>query len=135
MEKCGDRKEIEKGEKCTPDIRSALEGWATIVVVKSGFQRLDGRNLMGFNDGISNPIPGSGSIFDDVVCTTERDESDNLKDGTYMVFQKIENDLNLWRRLSVAQQEDWIGRKKITGLLKGTLSDEEDKILGQNSVI
>jgi Dyp-type peroxidase family len=87
--------------------------------------------LMGFNDGVSNPIPGSGAPFDDVVWTTKQDEGENLKDGTYMVFQKIEHDLEQWRQLSLAQQEDWVGRKKITGLLKGTLSDEEDKILGQ----
>jgi deferrochelatase/peroxidase EfeB len=76
-------------------------------------------------------MPGS-LPFDDIVWTTKQDEGDNLKDGTYMVFQKIEHDLDQWRQLSLAQQEDWVGRKKITGLLKGTLSDEEDKILGQN---
>jgi Dyp-type peroxidase family len=128
---CADGQIVDKGEKCIPDITSALEGWAIIVGVSAGFQRLDGRNLMGFNDGVSNPIPGSGASFDDVVWTTKQDEGENLKDGTYMVFQKIEHDLDQWRRLSLAQQEDWVGRKKITGLLKGTLSDEEDKILGQ----
>ena len=129
---CPDGQIVEKGEKCTPDITSALEGWATVVDVNAGFQRLDGRNLMGFNDGVSNPIPGSGAPFDDVVWTTKQDEGETLKDGTYVVFQKIEHDLDQWRQLSLAQQEDWVGRKKITGLLKGTLSDAEDKILGQN---
>jgi Dyp-type peroxidase family len=129
---CADGQIVEKGEKCTPDITSALAGWATIVDVNAGFQRLDGRNLMGFNDGVSNPIPGSGVLFDDVVWTTKQDEDENLNDGTYMVFQKIEHDLDQWCQLSIAQQEDWVGRKKTTGLLKGTLSDEEDKILGQN---
>jgi deferrochelatase/peroxidase EfeB len=108
---CSDGQIIEKGEKCTPDITSALEGWATIVDVNAGFQRLDGRNLMGFNDGVSNPIPGSGFLFDDVVWTTKQDEGENLKDGTYMVYQKIEHDLDQWRRLSLSQQEDWVGRK------------------------
>lgn len=129
---CPDGQIVEKGEKCTPDITSALEGWTTVVDVHSGFQRLDGRNMMGFNDGVSNPIPGSGALFDNVVWTTKQDEGEDLKDGTYMVFQKIVHDLDQWRQLSLAQQEDWVGRKKITGLLKGTLSHEEDKILGQN---
>jgi Dyp-type peroxidase family len=129
---CPDGQIAEKGEKCTPDITTSLEGWATIVDVHAGFQRFDGRNLMGFNDGVSNPKPGSGSLFDDVVWTTTQDESENLKDGTYMVFQKIEHNLDQWRQLSLAQQEDWVGRTKITGLLKGTLSDAEDKILSQN---
>jgi Dyp-type peroxidase family len=128
---CADGQIVDKSEKCTPDITSALEGWAIIVDVNDGFQRLDGRNLMGFNDGVSNLVPGSGAAFDDVVWTTKQDEGENLKDGTYMVFQKIEHDLDQWRQLSLAQQEDWVGRKKITGFLKGTLSDEEDKIVGQ----
>lgn len=128
---CPDGQVVEKGESCTPDITRALEGWATVADVHTGFQRLDGRNLMGFNDGVSNPKPGT-ALFEDVVWTTKQDEGDELGDGTYMVFQKIEHDLDQWRQLSLAQQEDWVGRKKITGLLKGTLSDEEDKILGQN---
>jgi Dyp-type peroxidase family len=129
---CPDGQIIDKEEKCTPDIISALEGWATIVDVNSGFQRLDGRNLMGFNDGVSNPAPNSGAAFDDVVWTTREDEGDNLKDGTYAVYQKIEHDLDQWRQLSLEQQEKWVGRKKSTGLLIGTLSDEEDRKLGQN---
>jgi Dyp-type peroxidase family len=129
---CPDGQIVEKGEKCTADITTALGGWATIVDVNVGFQRLDGRNLMGFNDGVSNPMPGSGAPFDHVVWTTKEDEGNNLKDGTYMVFQKIEHDLDQWRQLPLAKQEDWVGRKKITGLLIGTLSDEQDKILGQN---
>jgi Dyp-type peroxidase family len=129
---CPDGQILEKGQKCTPDITSALDGWATIEDVHAGFQRLDGRNLMGFNDGVSNPTPGSGLSFDNVVWTTKQDEGEVLKDGTYMVYQKIEHDLDQWRQLSLAQQEDWVGRKKITGLLKGTLTDEEDKKLGQN---
>ena len=82
---------------------------------------------MGFNDGVSNPTPGNGASFDNVVWVTKQDEGEILKDGTYMVYQKIEHDLDQWRLLSLAQQEDWVGRKKITGLLKGTISDEKIK--------
>lgn len=129
---CPDGQVLEKGQRCIPDITSALEGWATVEDVHAGFQRLDGRNLMGFNDGVSNPTPGDGGSFDDVVWTTKQDEGEILKDGTYLVYQKIEHDLDQWRQLTLEQQEDWVGRKKITGLLKGTLSDEEDKKLSQN---
>lgn len=129
---CPDGQIIEIGEKCTPDIASALEGWAVIEDVNAGFQRLDGRNLMGFNDGISNPIPGDGAPFDDIVWVTKQDEGEILKDGTYMVYQKIEHDLDQWRQLTIAQQENWVGRKKVTGLLKGTVSEEDDHKLSQN---
>lgn len=53
------------------DIVTAIAGWATVTDIHVGFQRLDGRNLLGFNDGVSNPRPGSGDKFDSVVWTRE----------------------------------------------------------------
>jgi Dyp-type peroxidase family len=111
------------------DIVSAIESWATITDVHAGFQRIDGRNLMGFNDGVSNPRPGSGQSFDEVVWTTEGDEEADLKDGTYMVFQKIEHDLDQWRSLDVDEQEEWVGRKKTTGLLLGTPENDDESFI------
>jgi Dyp-type peroxidase family len=113
----------------TPDIITAIEGWATVSDIHAGFQRIDGRNLMGFNDGVSNPNPGSGDKFDEIVWTTEKDESPSLKDGTYMVFQKIEHDLDQWRGLSLQEQEEWVGRSKQTGLLLGSPENEDTKFL------
>jgi Dyp-type peroxidase family len=110
------------------DIVSATRGWATITDVHAGFQRIDGRNLMGFNDGLSNPKRLS-SAFDRVVWTTDKEERKDLTDGTYMVFQKIEHDLEQWRKLRVEDQEKWVGRSKGTGLLLGTLSKDEDRKL------
>jgi Dyp-type peroxidase family len=116
-----------KEEDLAEDIVSAVKGWAIITDVHSGFQRTDGRNLMGFNDGVSNPNPGSGKKFDNVVWTTSADEGPELKDGTYMVFQKISHDLDQWRELSVEEQEEWVGRDKVTGLLLGTFDDKENQ--------
>ena len=78
---------------------------------------------------MSNPNPGSGDKFDDIVWTTESDESLALKDGTYMVFQKIEHDLDQWRGLSLQEQEEWVGRNKQTGLLLGSPENEDTKFL------
>lgn len=111
-----------------PDIVSAIRGWATIVDVNSGFQRIDNRNLQGFNDGVSNPRRLT-PLFDEVVWTTR--ENDNFEKGTYMVFQKIEHDLDQWRQLDVEEQEYWVGRSKGTGLLLGSLREEEDHELGR----
>jgi len=129
---CPDGQIVKEGEKCTPDIIHAISDWAIITDVHTGFQRTDGRNLLRFNDGVSNPRPGSGTKFDDIVWTTKDDESEILANGSYMVFQKIEHDLDQWRTLSLDEQEEWVGRKKVTGLLKGTLSDEDDQKLAQN---
>ena len=71
------------------DIVTAIKGWAYVTDVHSGFQRLDGRNLMGFMDGVSQPQ----RLNNDVIWTTQDDETGALVDGTYMVFQKIEHDL------------------------------------------
>ena len=40
--------------------------------------------------------------------------------------------LSLWEKLSVREQESWIGRSKGTGLLLGTLSPEEDEKLAED---
>jgi Dyp-type peroxidase family len=113
------------------DIVSAIAGWATITDVHAGFQRLDGRNLQGFNDGVSNPRRLS-ALFDELVWTTEADEGAALKDGTYMVFQKIVHDLDQWRVLGVDKQQKWVGRSKGTGLLLGTLPEKEDEDLAHD---
>jgi Dyp-type peroxidase family len=119
-------------EECVPDIVTAISGWANITDVHGGFQRTDGRNLLGFNDGVSNPKPGKdkiGELFDEVVFTTKEDERDDLDYGTYMVFQKIQHDLDQWRELSLDEQQEWIGRSKGTGLLNGTLNEDDDNTL------
>jgi Dyp-type peroxidase family len=129
----GKEKPQSEKEQFPQDIVTAIRGWATISDVHSGFQRIDGRNLMGFNDGISNPNPGSEKEgFDQFVWTDEQDEGPILKDSTYMVFQKISHDLDQWQELAVDEQEEWIGRDKVTGLLLGTVENTpefRDKIL------
>lgn len=41
--------------KAPSEIYSVISSWTDIVDMHAGFQRIDGRNLLGFNDGISNP--------------------------------------------------------------------------------
>ena len=109
------------------DIITALQDWAFVTDLHSGFQRLDGRNLLGFVDGISQP----NRLTNNVTWTTANEENESLVDGTYMAFQKIEHDLGLWEKLNVTEQEKWIGRSKGTGLLLGTLSRREDEKLAE----
>jgi len=116
---------LEPDDEDSPDIYTAINRWATITDIHTGFQRIDGRNLLGFNDGISNPIRFSN----DVIWTTKQDESEKFQNGTYMVFQKIEHDLERWQKMDEEIQELWIGRSKGTGLLLGTLSKNEDRKL------
>jgi Dyp-type peroxidase family len=116
-------------EETPPDIVSAVADWATITDVHAGFQRTDGRNLQGFNDGVSNPRAGSPQ-FDAVVWSTD-ETNPALNRGTYMVFQKVIHDLDQWRELDVDEQQEWVGRSKGTGLLLGTLDEDDDEELAK----
>lgn len=107
------------------DIMETINGWAKIADVHTGFHRADGRNLMGFYDGISNPY----RLFNNNIWISEDEDGVELKDGTYMVFQKIEHNLIKWNKLNTQEQENWVGRSKATGLLLGTLSPAEEKRL------
>lgn len=110
------------------DIFTALSPWAKITDVHAGFQRIDGKNLLGFNDGISNP----DRLANTVVWTNLQDERDKFKDSTYMVFQKIEHDLERWQNMHIEKQEQWVGRSKETGLLLGTLPKAQDQKLASD---
>jgi Dyp-type peroxidase family len=107
------------------DIMETINGWAKIADVHTGFHRADGRNLMGFYDGISNPY----RLFNNNIWISENENGLGVKDGTYMVFQKIEHNLIEWNKLNTQEQENWVGRSKATGLLLGTLSPAEEKRL------
>jgi Dyp-type peroxidase family len=120
------QKKSDGTEQTPTEIYSAISDWAEISDMHAGFQRIDGRNLLGFNDGISNPK----RLSNDVVWTTAQDEGQKFTDGTYMVFQKIEHDLEKWRTMSIDEQEQLMGRSKGTGLFLGTLSKEQDRKLG-----
>ena len=100
-----------------------MADWAKITDIHSGFHRSDGRNLMGFYDGISNPDP----LIEDIWMSGYGENGG--KDATLMVFQKIEHDLREWNKLDIKEQESWVGRSKATGLLLGTLSFKAEKIL------
>lgn len=118
-------KKTENKMSIPDEIFATICDWADILDMHVGFQRIDGTNLLGFNDGISNPR----RLLNDVVWITAKDDAHKFIDGTYMVFQKIEHDLNLWRELNQDEQEQIIGRSKGTGLLLGTLSKEQDRKL------
>lgn len=104
------------------DIMEAVSAWANITDVHRGFHRTDGRNLMGFYDGISNP----DRMLNNAIWIPKEEDA-GLTDGTFMVFQKIEHELKEWNALDIGAQEKWVGRSKATGLLLGTLSYEEEK--------
>lgn len=110
------------------DIINAINGWATITDHHVGFLRTDGRNIKGFYDGISNP----DRINNEVIWTSSSEKLNEPHNGTYMVFHKIEHNLEKWYKLDLSTHEKLIGRSKSTGLLLGTISDDLEKKLAKD---
>jgi Dyp-type peroxidase family len=116
---------VPEGVSVPLNIIDAVNGWAKIIDVQNGFHRADGKNLMGFYDGISNPY----RLANNNIWIPEDQEGKEFANGTFMVFQKIEHSLIEWNKLKTPDQEKWVGRSKSTGLLLGTLSADAEKRL------
>jgi putative iron-dependent peroxidase len=88
-----------------------LDGIARVVDEVHGFRSFDERDLLGFVDGTENP-EGTAAPKAAVVG----DEDPEFAGGSYAVVQKYVHDLKAWDALTVEQQEQAIGRTKLTDL-------------------
>lgn len=88
----------------------------------NGFNRSPGatarpmttRNLMGQVDGTRNPKPGEPD-FDERIFVPEQGEPAWMANGSYVVVRRIRMLLDDWEKLSHAEQEGVIGRRKADG--------------------
>ncbi|MFJ8997763.1 iron uptake transporter deferrochelatase/peroxidase subunit [Streptomyces sp. NPDC102359] len=88
----------------------------------NGFNRSPGatsrpmttRNLMGQVDGTRNPKPAEPD-FDERIFVPERGEPAWMANGSYVVVRRIRMLLDDWEKLSLAEQEGVIGRRKSDG--------------------
>jgi dye decolorizing peroxidase len=71
-----------------------------------------GRNLMGFVDGIINPLPGTPD-FDQVVWNSG--DPAWLRGGTGMVLRRVRVDVEGWSSLSRRERELAVGRDADSG--------------------
>jgi putative iron-dependent peroxidase len=74
-----------------------------------GFRSFDERDLLGFVDGTENP---EGHSARSAALTGEEDPE--FAGGSYVVVQKYLHDLESWDALSVGEQEQAIGREKLS---------------------
>ena len=102
--------------KLLSDIRNS-EGDYVLYISRAytGFQRMDGRNWLGFHDGVSNIA--SKDRFGAIAIRGDDLEDDDqwTVNGTYMAFIRIEIKLDKWQKNRRSDQEIIIGRDKITG--------------------
>jgi porphyrinogen peroxidase len=76
-----------------------------------GFRYFDERDLLGFVDGTENPTGA-----DAVEATVIGAEDPDYAGGSYVIVQKYVHDLDKWNALPVEQQENVIGRYKLSNV-------------------
>jgi putative iron-dependent peroxidase len=92
-------------------LMSALAGHVQVVDEVHGFRSFDQRDLMGFVDGTENP-EGAAAL----AAITIGDEDGEFAGASYVVVQKYLHDLGAWEALPVEQQEQAIGRTKLSDI-------------------
>jgi putative iron-dependent peroxidase len=88
-----------------------LAGYARVVDEVHGFRSFDDRDLLGFVDGTENPDGAAA-----VAAVLVGDEDPGFAGGSYVVVQKYVHDLAAWDALAVEEQEQAIGRTKLSDL-------------------
>ena len=84
-----------------------LKPVATSVEEVHGFRYWDGRSILGFVDGTENPHGKDRAYFGLIG-----DEDPVYKNGSYLFVQKYIHDLELFKSLTIEEQEKVFGRHK-----------------------
>lgn len=74
-----------------------------------GFRSWDERDLLGFVDGTENP-----ERFEAIASTLIANGA--WRGGSFVITQRYLHDLNAWNATSVSEQEDVIGRSKLSDI-------------------
>jgi putative iron-dependent peroxidase len=90
-------------------LTNRLAGSAQVVDEVHGFRSFDERDLLGFVDGTENP-EGAAALGAALIG----DEDPGFAGGSYVVVQKYLHDLQAWDALPVEEQEQAIGREKLS---------------------
>ncbi|CAN5634634.1 hypothetical protein BH23THE1_BH23THE1_13020 [soil metagenome] len=107
--------------------RALVETWKELYILNNnnsypiqisnfytGFHSPDGRNLIGFHDGISN-IKSSERLNVITIKSNNIPKEKWLINGSYLSFLRISFNLEAWESLHIDKQEILIGRDKETG--------------------
>jgi putative iron-dependent peroxidase len=111
-------------------LMSRLRGLARAVDEVHGFRSFDDRDLLGFVDGTENP---EGEAAPDAVLIGEEDPA--FAGGSYVVVQKYVHDLAAWDALPVEEQEQAIGREKLSDVEFADEDKAADSHLVLNTIV
>ncbi|HEY6498873.1 MAG TPA: Dyp-type peroxidase [Streptosporangiaceae bacterium] len=92
-------------------VMNRLGAVATVVDEVHGFRYFDERDLMGFVDGTESP---GGRAGEEAALVAEADP--DFTGGSYVIVQKYTHDLDSWNSLSTEEQEQAIGRHKLSDI-------------------
>jgi len=92
-------------------IMGRLTGWVTVDDEVHGFRYFDERDLLGFVDGTENPSEQAAT-----AAVLVGDEDSRFAGGSYVIVQKYLHDMRAWNALPTAEQEQVIGRTKLSNI-------------------
>jgi putative iron-dependent peroxidase len=92
-------------------VMTRLSGAVSVVDEVHGFKFFDDRDLIGFVDGTENPVDQAAAD-----ATLIGEEDPRFSGGSYVIVQKYLHDLARWNKVSVEEQENIIGRHKLSDI-------------------
>jgi deferrochelatase/peroxidase EfeB len=100
-------------------LRDTRKPGLVITAAFRGSQRDDGRSWLDFHDGLSNIRPADR---EEVIFVQPSGPDGSwapdeawLEQGTYMAFMRLSIDLELWRGLKLSKQQEFVGRRRVSG--------------------
>jgi deferrochelatase/peroxidase EfeB len=107
-------------------VRWTLDGFQA--AQRGPTERSSKRNLFAFRDGTGNPEVTNGELMNRLVWVQSgaAGEPSWTAGGTYMVVRAIRMHVEFWDRVGMLEQEQMIGRDRITGAPLGGTGEYED---------
>jgi len=92
-------------------IMARLSGHVSVVDEVHGFKYFDDRDLLGFVDGTENPVDEAAA-----AATLIGSEDPEFAGSSYVIVQKYLHDLDRWNKVPVEEQENIVGRHKLSDI-------------------
>ena len=107
-------------------VRWTLDGFQA--AQRGPTQRSSKRNLFAFRDGTANPEVTNAELMNRLVWVQSgaRGEPSWTTGGTYIVARAIRMHVEFWDRVGMLEQEQMIGRDRVTGAPLGGKGEYED---------